>query len=147
MDANCGCWTNLAGPPLCQPGEIQIGIVSEDGHSPRQQIITHFGRDDHAAGQGGLQQAKANLVLAKSKFDRATDLAKSNFISGQAKDEAENNLKVAEAVLSLAEAKLAKTEINAPFAGIIGLRVVSLGDYVKEGADMVNRPAIAPPGN
>jgi len=82
--------------------------------------------------------------VAQSKFDRATDLAKSNFISGQAKDEAENNLRVAEAALQLAEAKLAKTEIKAPFAGIIGLRVMSIGDYVKEGADIVNLEAIDP---
>ena len=91
-----------------------------------------------------VQQARANLTLAKSKFDRAVDLSKSNFISGQAKDEAENNLKVAEAALQLAEAKLAKTEIKAPFAGIIGLRVVSVGDYLKEGADVVNLESIDP---
>ena len=101
-------------------------------------------RLDASINEADVRQAKANLTLAKSKFDRATDLAKSNFISGQAKDEAENNLKVAEAALSLAEAKLAKTEINAPFAGIIGLRVVSVGDYVKEGADMVNLEAVDP---
>src|SRR5512142_477911 len=89
-----------------------------------------------------VEQAISNLKLAKSKFDRAVDLAKSNFISGQAKDEAENNLRVAEAALQLAEAKLAKTEIKAPFSGIIGLRVVSIGDYVKEGADVVNLESI-----
>jgi membrane fusion protein (multidrug efflux system) len=72
------------------------------------------------------------------------DLAKSNFISGQAKDEAENNLRVAEASLALVEARLAKMEIKAPFSGIIGLRVVSVGDYVKEGADLVNLESIDP---
>jgi membrane fusion protein (multidrug efflux system) len=97
---------------------------------------------DPSINEADVQQARANLKLAKSKFDRATDLAKSNFISGQAKDEAENNLRVAEASLQLAEAKLAKTEIKAPFSGIIGLRVMSVGDYVKEGADIVNLEAI-----
>ena len=99
---------------------------------------------DPSINEADVQQARANLKLAQSKFDRATDLAKSNFISGQAKDEAENNLRVAEASLQLAEAKLAKTEIKAPFAGIIGLRVMSVGDYVKEGADIVNLEAIDP---
>ena len=101
-------------------------------------------RLDSAINQAELQQARANLTLAKSKFDRAVDLAKSNFISGQAKDEAENNLRVAEAALALVEARLAKTEIKAPFSGIIGLRSVSVGDYVKEGADLVNLEAIDP---
>lgn len=101
-------------------------------------------RLDAAVNQAELQQARANHTLAKSKFDRAVDLAKSNFISGQAKDEAENNLKVAEASLALVEARLAKMEIKAPFSGIIGLRSVSVGDYVKEGADLVNLEAIDP---
>jgi membrane fusion protein (multidrug efflux system) len=99
---------------------------------------------DPSINEADVQQARANLKLAQSKFNRATDLAKSNFISGQAKDEAENNLRVAEASLQLAEAKLAKTEIKAPFSGIIGLRVLSIGDYVKEGADVVNLEAIDP---
>ncbi len=99
---------------------------------------------DPSINAADVLQARANLTLAQSKFDRAVDLAKSNFISGQAKDEAENNLRVAEAAVALAEAKLAKTEIKAPFSGIIGLRVVSIGDYVKEGADVVNLESIDP---
>ena len=101
-------------------------------------------RLDPAINAAEVQQAHANLKLAQSKYDRAVDLAKSNFISSQAKDEAENNLRVAEAAVSLADARLAKTEIRAPFSGIIGLRVVSVGDYVKEGADVVNLESIDP---
>jgi len=101
-------------------------------------------RLDTAVPQAEAQQARANMVLAKNKFDRAVDLAKSNYISGQAKDEAENNFKVAEAALQLSEAKLAKMDLRAPFSGIIGLRSVSVGDYVKEGADLVNLESIDP---
>jgi membrane fusion protein, multidrug efflux system len=99
-------------------------------------------RLDAAINEAERQQARANHTLAKSKFDRAVDLAKSNFISGQARDEAESNYKVAEAALALVEARLAKMEIKAPFSGIIGLRSVSIGDYVKEGADLVNLESI-----
>lgn len=101
-------------------------------------------RLDPAINAADVQQARANLTLAKAKYERAVDLAQRNFISGQAKDEAKNNLDVAEAAVALAEAKLAKTELKAPFSGIIGLRVVSVGDYVKEGADLVNIEAIDP---
>lgn len=99
---------------------------------------------DPAVPQAEVQQARANLTLAKTKYNRAVDLAKSNFISGQAKDEADNNLKISEAALQLVEAKLAKMAIHAPFSGIIGLRSVSMGDYVKEGADLVNLESIDP---
>jgi membrane fusion protein (multidrug efflux system) len=101
-------------------------------------------RLDPAIPQAEVEQARANLWLAKTKFDRAVDLAQRSFISGQARDEAENNLKVAEAAVQLAEAKLAKTDIRAPFSGLIGLRSVSVGDYVKEGADLVNLESIDP---
>jgi membrane fusion protein, multidrug efflux system len=99
---------------------------------------------DPAINAAEVQQAKANLTLAKSKYERAVDLQKQGFISGQARDEAENNLMVAEAAEALAAARLAKTEIRAPFSGIIGLRSVSIGDYVKEGQDMVNLESIDP---
>ena len=99
---------------------------------------------DPAINEAEVLQAKANLTLASSKYERAIDLQKQGFISGQAKDEAENNLKVAEAATALAAARLAKTEIRAPFAGLIGLRSISVGDYVKEGQDMVNLEAIDP---
>ena len=99
-------------------------------------------RLDPAITQAEVQQAQANLTLAKAKYERAVELQGKGFISGQAKDEAENNLKVAEAGLALTQAKLAKTEVKAPFTGVIGLRVVSVGDYVKEGADIVNLESI-----
>jgi membrane fusion protein, multidrug efflux system len=101
-------------------------------------------RLDPAINAAEVQQARANLKLAQSKYDRAVELSQRNFISGQAKDEAENNLRVAEAAVALVEARLAKTEIKAPFSGMIGLRVVSVGDYVKEGADVVNLESIDP---
>jgi membrane fusion protein (multidrug efflux system) len=122
------------------------GRISAIQFAEGQRIVrgTPMLRLDAAINQAEVQQAKANLTLAKSKYDRAVDLAKSNFISGQARDEAENNLKVAEAAVALAEAKLAKTEIKAPFSGIVGLRSVSVGDYVKEGQDLVNLESIDP---
>jgi membrane fusion protein (multidrug efflux system) len=99
-------------------------------------------RLDPAINQAEVQQAQANLTLARAKYERAIELQGKGFISGQAKDEAENNLKVGEAALALANARLAKTEIKAPFTGVIGLRSISVGDYVKEGADVVNLESI-----
>ncbi len=101
-------------------------------------------RLDPSVSQAEVRQARANLTLAQAKHERSVDLAGRNFISGQARDEARNNLEVAASALALAEAKLRKTELKAPFSGIIGLRAVSVGDYVREGADLVNLQAIDP---
>ena len=122
------------------------GRISAIGFQEGQRVVKGalLVQLDTAVPQAEVQQARANMTLAKTKYDRAVDLAKSNFISGQAKDEADNNLKIAEASLQLAEAKLAKMAIRAPFSGIIGLRSVSMGDYVKEGADLVNLESIDP---
>ena len=118
------------------------GILFQEGqHVDKGMTLVRL---DPAINAAEVEQARANLKLAQSKYDRAVDLSQRNFISGQAKDEAENNLRVAQAAVSLAAARLAKTEIKAPFAGVIGLRVVSVGDYVKEGADVVNLESIDP---
>ena len=122
-------------------GRIAVIGFAEGQRAQKGAVLVRL---DPAVNEAEVKQARANTTLAKSKYDRAVDLAKSNFISGQARDEAENNMKVADAALAVAEAKLAKMEIRAPFSGIIGLRQVSVGDYVKEGADLVNLEAVDP---
>jgi len=101
-------------------------------------------RLDGSVQQADLERAKANYVLSKSKFDRAVELRKQGFISSQATDEAENMLHVAKADVELMQARFDKTAIVAPFAGTIGLRQISVGDYVKEGQDMVNLESLDP---
>lgn len=83
------------------------------------------------------QQTRAELALARANYQRSADLAKQKFLSERARDEAAANLQVLEAKLELAQARLAKTSIRAPFAGVLGLRNVSPGDYVREGDDLV----------
>ncbi|HLB17378.1 MAG TPA: efflux RND transporter periplasmic adaptor subunit, partial [Burkholderiales bacterium] len=98
------------------------------------QLLVALDASVHAA---EVQQAKANLALADTNFNRVTELEREKFVSPNAKDQALNALRVAQATLALADARLAKTEIRAPFAGVIGIRQVSVGDYVKEGQDLV----------
>jgi len=92
---------------------------------------------DSSTQEAEVQQARANLALAQTNYKRTQELQKSNFVSANAADQALNGLKVAQANLALAEARLAKTRILAPFNATIGLRQVSVGDYVKEGQDLV----------
>lgn len=98
---------------------------------------------DASVQEAELQQAKANLALAESTHRRNLELLERKFLSQQALESSGATLKVQAAAVSLAAAKLAKTRIRAPFAGVVGLRNVSVGDYVKEGADLVNIEEIA----
>ena len=101
-------------------------------------------RFDTSVQRAELAQADANLGLAKSRLDRSRDLFNKGFTSTQARDEAESNFKVAQANFDLAQARLTKLDIKAPFSGIVGLRTVSIGDYVKDGQDIVNLEEIDP---
>lgn len=85
-----------------------------------------------------LRQAEANLALSQANHRRTEELYEKKFVSARARDEAGANLKVLEAAVALAQARLQKTQIRAPFAGIVGIRNVSVGDYVKEGQELVN---------
>lgn len=122
------------------------GRISEIGFAEGQRVAKDslLIRFDTSVQRAELQQAEANLALAKSRLDRARDLYTKNFISAQARDEAESNFQVAQATHDLARARMTKLEIRAPFSGLVGLRHVSVGDYVKDGQDIANLEAIDP---
>jgi len=93
---------------------------------------------DAAVQEAELQQAKANLALARNNNTRNQELLEKKFVSQQALDNSGATLKVQEAAVQLAEAKVGKMRIKAPFNGMVGLRNVSVGDYVKEGQELIN---------
>jgi len=93
---------------------------------------------DSSLNQAEVAQARAELDLAISNLKRTEDLARKNFVSSSAQEQAASNVDVLAAKLKLAEARLAKMLILAPFDGVVGIRSVSLGDYVREGTDLVN---------
>jgi membrane fusion protein, multidrug efflux system len=93
---------------------------------------------DATLNEAEVAQAKAEYDLALSNLKRSEDLASRKFISSSAQETATSNAQVAEAKLKLAQARLSKMRIIAPFDGAVGIRSVSLGDYVKDGTDLVN---------
>jgi membrane fusion protein (multidrug efflux system) len=112
--------------------------------------VAEIGFDEGSAVKKGallarLDQAELAAVLASSsalakldaqRADRAEDLFKKGFISQQALDESRSNLARSRAKQAEDEARLAKTEIRAPFAGVAGLRQVSQGAFVAAGTDI-----------
>ena len=121
-------------------GRIDAIRFREGGPVRRGDVLVDF---DAAVQRAEVQQAKANLALAQANFGRTEDLFNRKFLSQSARDEAASRLEVARANMALAEARLDKMRIRAPFAGIVGIRNVSVGDYVKEGEDLVNLEDIA----
>ena len=85
-----------------------------------------------------VQQAQAELSIAEANHKRNQELVAQNFVSRRSLDESAANLQVAQAKLALARATAARLRIVAPFDGIAGIRSINLGDYLKDGADIVN---------
>lgn len=107
---------------------------------PKGAVLVVF---DAAIQDAELQQARANLALARSSYERNVELVGKKFLSQQALDSSAATLKVQEAAVQLAEAKAAKMRIRAPFTGMVGLRNVSVGDFLKDGQDLINIEDVA----
>ena len=93
---------------------------------------------DDTLQQAQLLQAKAQASIARTNLQRNRELVAQNFVSQSAADQTAAALEVAEAQVAVAQAQLARMAMLAPFDGMTGIRSVNVGDYVKEGADLVS---------
>jgi membrane fusion protein, multidrug efflux system len=85
-----------------------------------------------------LRQSEAQAGIANTNLQRNRELVAQNFVSQSVVDQSAAALEVAMAQVALAKAQLERMKIVAPFDGVAGISHVSVGDYVKDGADIVN---------
>lgn len=85
-----------------------------------------------------VQQSLAQVSIAKANHKRNQELVAQNFVAQRVLDESAASLQVAQAQLALSCARLDRMRILAPFPGVVGIRTVNIGDYVKDGADLIN---------
>lgn len=97
---------------------------------------------DSASQRARVAAAQAELKLAESRFKRSEELVAQNFISRQALDEARANLDILRARRQQEQVVLDKTVIRAPFDGVAGLRQLSPGASVEQGAELVRLDAL-----
>lgn len=117
------------------PGRV-VSLGFRDGALVRKgQLLVQL---DDTLQRAELSQAQAQVSIAQANLKRNQELVAQNFVAQRVLDESAANLQVAQAQLSLAQARLGRMAIMAPFDGTVGLRNVNLGDYVKDGADLVN---------
>jgi membrane fusion protein (multidrug efflux system) len=111
-------------------------ILFSDGQRVRKgQLMVQF---EDQLQQAQVAQARAELSIAEANHKRNQELVAQNFISQRSLDESAAALEVSRAKLSLAQATLQRLQVLAPFDGITGLKQINVGDYLKDGADMVN---------
>ena len=80
--------------------------------------------------QAQLRRAESKVKLSEEKESRQRQLRDGNLISQEEYDNTVGELNVNQADYDLIKAQIDKTEIRAPFGGIVGLRSVSEGSYV-----------------
>lgn len=80
--------------------------------------------------QASLKKLKAEKELAKKKLERTQALFKAKGISQEALDEAKTSFESLQANYENTLAEVEKTKVVAPFDGIVGLRNISVGDYL-----------------
>jgi membrane fusion protein (multidrug efflux system) len=115
-------------------GRIARLGFAEGARVRRGQLLVQL---DDTLQQAQLKQAEAQASIARTNLQRSRELLAQNFVSASAVDQNAAALQVAEAQVALAQAQVQRMRVLAPFDGTTGLKAVDVGDYVRDGADIV----------
>lgn len=85
---------------------------------------------DDAELKAEVARLEAERDLAQQALARSRELMQQNASSEADLEQAEANARSAAARLELQQVRLERTVVRAPFAGVVGQRYVSVGDYV-----------------
>jgi len=93
--------------------------------------------------QAQLTRAEHQLSLASERLRRQQILFEKDAVSREAFDQALTDHNLIMADIELLKVRIDRTEIRAPFSGIIGFRTISLGAYLQAGARVATLTDIA----
>lgn len=122
-------------------GRIERIGFTEGARADQGQLL--FALDANTA-RASFNEARVNLEISRVAFKRASELIGRKLISQSDYDLARARVAVDEARLASARTMLTKMELRAPFAGEIGLRQVSVGDFVSVGQDLLTLVRLDP---
>ena len=91
-----------------------------------------------------LANLEAQRDLARIQYGRSEELVKAGVISKSEYDNAAAQQKATEAQVGDIKAAIARKTIHAPFSGILGIRQISLGQYLAAGQAIVSLQALNP---
>jgi len=112
------------------PGIVQkILFASGDGVESGDVLVQLDTRQEQAQ----LAAAEARLQLARLNLDRFRGLREQGISSQADYDKADAEQKQAEGSVGEIRASIERKTVRAPFAGMLGLRQVNLGQYLKSG--------------
>jgi membrane fusion protein (multidrug efflux system) len=101
-------------------------------------------RIDDAMLRAQAERATAERELSHQQLERMRRLRADNAASPADLERAEAAARSADATLSLLQLQVERTTVRAPFAGVVGQRFVSAGDYVTTGSRLLTLQSMNP---
>lgn len=99
---------------------------------------------DDAMLKAQAERARADRDLSTQQLERVRRLRAQNAASPADLERAEAAARSTEAGLALLDLQIARTTVRAPFAGAVGQRFVSVGDYVTTGSRLLTLQTVNP---
>ncbi len=122
-------------------GKITAIYFNEGTHVQKGQLLAKLNDDELEAELGKL---KIQEKLAREKAERQKILLEKEAVSQESYDQLKTDLQAIESEIDILLARISKTEIYAPFDGIIGLRSVSEGAFVNSSTLIASLVKIQP---
>ncbi len=122
-------------------GRIAAILVREGAEVSRG---TPLFKVDDAELKAEVARAEAERDLAQQSLTRTRDLLAQKASSQAELERAEATSRGTAAQLELLKVRLDRTVVRAPFAGVVGERTVSLGDYVTTSSPLVTIQTVSP---
>jgi len=108
-------------------GKITKILFNEGGYVKKGDLLVKINDADL---QAQLRKAESKVKLIEDREARQKQLVQNQMISQEDYESTLNDLAASKAEYDLIKAQIDKTEIRAPFSGVIGLREVSEGSFV-----------------
>lgn len=123
------------------PGKVSNIYLTEGGTAQKGELLVKINDSDM---QAQLKKLKAQESLLQDKEGRLKKLYEISGISREEYETSLNSLLSIRADIDFTMAQIAKTEIRAPFSGIIGLKSVSEGSFVSSSSRIASLRQVDP---
>jgi len=119
-----------------------VAILAREGGEVR--AGTPLFKIDDAELKSQVARLEAERDLAKQALARTRELMSRNASSEADLEQAQASYRSAEAQLELQQTRLDRTVVRAPFGGVVGQRLVSVGDYVTSSDPLTTLQTVDP---
>lgn len=111
-------------------GKVTAIEFDEGSRVEKNQILVRINDDDL---QAQLKQLEFRKKTLGERVERQRILFAQEAVSQETYDQVQTEYNVLLADIELLQVKISKTQIRAPFSGVIGFRYISLGSYIQPG--------------